>query len=166
LRIFDGKFVVFVHNKKIFCFKLGFDMENTTLWWVITGSAVVLELMTGTFYLLMLAVGSAAAALAAHAGASFTTQIVVGAFAGGVTVAGWYKYKKNHRTEPTAQANHNVLLDIGETVNVLAWNPDGTAQIQYRGAQWTAIHRPGILPQTGMHRVAEFVGNRLLVDKT
>ncbi|HTH11820.1 MAG TPA: NfeD family protein, partial [Acidovorax sp.] len=25
-------------------------------------------------------------------------------------------------------------------------------------------HRPGITPATGMHRVAEVVGNRLLVD--
>jgi membrane protein implicated in regulation of membrane protease activity len=141
-------------------------MENTTLWWLITGFAVVLELATGTFYLLMLAIGSAAAALAAHAGASFTTQMVVGSVVGGATVVGWYKYKKGHRTEPTAQANHNVLLDIGETVNVGAWGSDGTAQVQYRGAQWTAIHRPGIEPQPGLHRVAEFVGNRLLVDKT
>ncbi len=141
-------------------------MENTTLWWLVTGLAVVIELATGTFYLLMLAIGSAAAAIAAHAGASFTVQMIVGSIVGGATVFAWYKYKKLHHTEPTAQANHNVLLDIGETVNVSAWNPDGTTQVQYRGAQWTAIHRAGIEPQLGLHRVVEIVGNRLLVDKT
>jgi len=36
--------------------------------------------------------------------------------------------------------------------------------VRYRGASWTAIHRPGITPSTGMHRVAELVGSRLLVD--
>ena len=92
--------------------------------------------------------------------------MVVGSLVGGATVVAWYKYKKSHRTEPTAQANHNVFLDIGETVQVSAWNPDGTAQVQYRGAQWTVMHRPGTEPQTGIHRVAEMVGNRLLVDKT
>ena len=141
-------------------------MENTTLWWLLTGLAVVLELVTGTFYLLMLAIGAAAGALAAHAGAGLTVQIVVAALVGGATVVGWYKYKKGHRTEPAAQANHNVLLDIGETVQVNAWNADGTAQVQYRGAQWTALHRPGIHPEPGTHRVAEIVGSRLLLDKT
>jgi membrane protein implicated in regulation of membrane protease activity len=141
-------------------------MENTTLWWLVTGFAVVLELVTGTFYLLMLAIGTAAGALAAHAGASFTVQIVVAAVVGGLTVVGWYQYKKGHQREPQAQANHNVLLDIGETLQIPVWNPDGTAQVQYRGAQWTAMHRPGATPESGIYRVAEIVGNRLLVDKT
>ena len=44
-------------------------MSDSTLWWLLAGAAVALELFTGTFYLLMLAVGMAAAALAAHAGA-------------------------------------------------------------------------------------------------
>lgn len=140
-------------------------MENATLWWFITGFLVVLELATGTFYLLMLAIGSAAAALAAHAGASFTMQMVVGSLVGGSTVVAWYKLKKRQHNEPDAQANHNVILDIGETVHISAWNPDGTSQVQYRGAQWTAMHRAGVVPQVGIHRVAELVGNRLLVDK-
>ena len=41
-------------------------MEESTIWWLLAGVAVVTELLTGTFYLLMLAVGLAAAALAAH----------------------------------------------------------------------------------------------------
>ncbi len=42
-------------------------MDDSTLWWLLTGALVALELITGTFYLLMLAIGAAAAALAAHA---------------------------------------------------------------------------------------------------
>jgi hypothetical protein len=37
--------------------------------------------------------------------------------------------------------------------------------VHYRGARWTAIHRAGVVPSAGAHRVAELVGNRLLVDK-
>ena len=68
-------------------------------------------------------------------------------------------------SEPPAQANANVNLDIGELVQIAQWNPDGTADVQYRGARWTAIHRPGVIPSSGAHKVAELVGNRLLVDK-
>jgi len=38
--------------------------------------------------------------------------------------------------------------------------------VKYRGAQWTAVLRPGESPQTGAHRVTELVGNRLIVEKT
>jgi len=41
--------------------------NGSTLWWVIAGTLVALELATGTFYLLMLALGAAAGALAAVA---------------------------------------------------------------------------------------------------
>ena len=47
----------------------GGAMADSTVWWLLAGAAVAVELMTGTFYLLMLAIGLAAAALAAHAGA-------------------------------------------------------------------------------------------------
>ena len=36
-------------------------MAQSTLWWLLAGTAVGVELATGTFYLLMLALGLAAA---------------------------------------------------------------------------------------------------------
>jgi len=59
-----------------------------------------------------------------------------------------------------------VNMDIGQTVHITAWNADGSAQVHYHGASWTAIHRPGIAPATGEHRVAEVIGSRLVVEKT
>jgi membrane protein implicated in regulation of membrane protease activity len=56
-------------------------------------------------------------------------------------------------------------LDIGEQVLIEGWNADGTASVRFRGAQWTAVPRPGSTPATGLHRVAEVIGNRLVVDK-
>ena len=41
------------------------DLNPSTFWWVAAGVAVAAELATGTFYLLMFALGLAAAALAA-----------------------------------------------------------------------------------------------------
>src|SRR6478735_7202301 len=54
-------------------------MADSSLWWLLAGAAVAVELVTGTFYLLMLAIGLAAAALAAHSGAGLTTQLVAAA---------------------------------------------------------------------------------------
>jgi len=140
-------------------------MSDSTLWWLLTGAAVALELFTGTFYLLMLAVGLAAGALAAHAGAGTVVQIVVAAAVGSAAVVAWYLAKRRKPTDPSARALRSVNLDVGEVIQIDAWLPDGTANVKYRGAQWTAIHRPGSPPLPGSHRVAELVGNRLLVDK-
>jgi membrane protein implicated in regulation of membrane protease activity len=141
-------------------------MAESTLWWLACGGAVAVELLTGTFYLLMLAIGLAAAALAAHLGYGQITQVVVAALVGGGAVVGWHQRQMGRRQqEPPAAANANVNLDIGETLLIEAWNLDGTADVHYRGARWTAIHRSGVTPSVGMHRVAELVGNRLLVDK-
>lgn len=141
-------------------------MALSTVWWLLAGGAVAVELVTGTFYLLMLALGMAAGAIAAHLGAGLTVQMLVAAIIGGGAVIAWHLRSGRTKSEPPAQSNANVNLDIGETIHIAAWNPDGTADVQYRGARWTAIHRAGVTPSAGPHRVAELVGNRLLVDKS
>ena len=140
-------------------------MAESTLWWLSAGVAVVVELLTGTFYLLMVGVGLVAAAVAAHLGASVVVQLLVAALVGGGAVYGWHVRQGRRPAAPAAGANRDVNLDIGETVHVEAWNPDGTATVKYRGANWTVVHRSGNTPSTGAHRVAEVVGSRLLVDK-
>ncbi|MCJ0763197.1 NfeD family protein [Variovorax terrae] len=140
-------------------------MTDSTLWWLLTGGAIVVELLTGTFYLLMLAIGLACAALAAHAGASQVVQVLVAAVIGGGAVAIWHYKRTKQPPGPPVGANRDVNLDVGETVFVEAWHADGTATVKYRGASWTVVPRTGSTPSTGQHRVAEVVGNRLVVDK-
>ncbi|MBS0392884.1 MAG: NfeD family protein [Comamonadaceae bacterium] len=139
-------------------------LEASTLWWLMAGVAVAIELLTGTFYLLMLAIGLAAGAIAAHLGMGTTAQILVSAVVGTGTVLGAYLARRSRPGDPSARAERSVNLDVGETVFIDTWQADGTAIVKYRGANWTAIHRPGVTPTTGAHRVAELVGNRLLVD--
>jgi membrane protein implicated in regulation of membrane protease activity len=139
-------------------------MAESTLWWLLAGGAVAVELVTGTFYLLMLAIGLAAGALAAHAGASMVVQLLAAAMVGGSAVVAWYFVRKRKPGDPSARADRSVNMDVGETVHIDHWAADGTATVRYRGAAWTAIHREGTTPSTGPHRVAELVGSRLLVD--
>ena len=140
-------------------------MAESTIWWLFAGVAIVVELTTGTFYLLMISIGLAAAALAAQFGANTVTQLLVAAVVGGGAVVSWYFIRGRRPAAASASTNRDVNLDIGETVNVDAWNPDGTASVKYRGANWTVMHRPGNLPSSGPHRVVEVIGSRLLVDK-
>ena len=80
------------------------DWNNATLWWVAAGALVIAELSTGTFYLLMLALGCAAGALAAHAGAGTSTQVVVAALLGGGATALWhFKRARSPRSAPVRE---------------------------------------------------------------
>jgi membrane protein implicated in regulation of membrane protease activity len=139
-------------------------MALATIWWILCGLAVAAELVTGTFYLLMLALGLAAAALAANFGATLVWQTLLAAVVGGGAVTAWHLLRGRRANGPPANANRDVNLDIGETVFVEAWLPDGTGSVHYRGARWTVVHRPGATLSTGPHRVAEVIGNRLMVD--
>lgn len=140
-------------------------MADSTWWWLLAGALVAVELLTGTFYLLMLALGMAAGALAAHAGLPLAGQLICAAVVGAAAVAGWYWRSRRQPGDPSVRSLRSVNLDVGEVVQIDQWNPDGTATIKYRGAQWTVIQRAGNAPVPGSYRVAELVGNRLLVEK-
>jgi membrane protein implicated in regulation of membrane protease activity len=139
-------------------------MTESTLWWLMTGIAIAIELLTGTFYLLMLAIGLASAALAAHAGASTAVQLVVAAVVGGGAVIAWHLVRPRQPAGP-ASANRDVNLDIGEVVHIDHWSDDGTASVKYRGANWTVVPVAGTVQTTGPHRVREVIGSRLVVEK-
>lgn len=140
-------------------------MAESTIWWVFAGVTIAIELLSGTFYLLMLSMGMVAAAIAAHLGATATVQLVVAALVGGGSVVVWRRYKLKSPSALAANANHDVNLDIGETVNVDAWSPDGTSTVKYRGANWSVSLQPGATPSTGPHYIVKVVGSRLIVEK-
>lgn len=140
-------------------------MGEAGIWLLLAGATVTLELLTGTFYLLMLAIGLMAGALAATMGVSLTGQMLVAAAIGGGAVALWH-WRRSKRPAPMpAQANRDVHLDIGDMVQVAHWNADGTASVHFRGAQWTAIAaepREALIP--GNFRIKEMRGNRLVIE--
>jgi membrane protein implicated in regulation of membrane protease activity len=114
----------------------------------------------------MLAIGLAAGALAAHAGGSVAAQLVVAAIVGGGAAVGLrLQHRRGAQEPPDAASNRDVNLDIGETVQVDAWQPDGTAVVRHRGANWTVVAAPGSKHGHGAHRVREVVGSRLVVEK-
>lgn len=141
------------------------NMAESTIWWLLAGGLVALELLSGTFYLLMVALGVAGAAIAAHLGASVSVQLVTAAVLGGGAVVAWRSYKKRQPPVLPAGANRDVNLDIGETLMIDAWDEDGNSSAKYRGASWHVSLRPGASSGPGLHRIVEVVGNRLVVEK-
>ena len=139
------------------------DFSAATLWWILAGVLVAVELATGTFYLLMLAIGAVAGALAAHAGLSASAEIVAAAIVGGGATAVWHWRRARAPRSAPAQSNRDVLLDIGATVQVAAWSDRGTARVQHRGAEWSARYAGAGQPAPGLHRIVAIEGNELLL---
>jgi membrane protein implicated in regulation of membrane protease activity len=140
-------------------------MDASTMWWLLAGAAVIAELMTGSFFLLMLAIGLAAGAVAAHLDANLTQQLVSVAMVGGGTTAAWYQWRRMRPHAPKARYNRDVNLDIGQTVQVNAWEPGGHATVQYRGANWQVLLRDPHAPATpGRYSIVEVRGSQLVVE--
>ncbi|OGA98833.1 MAG: hypothetical protein A3E25_02345 [Burkholderiales bacterium RIFCSPHIGHO2_12_FULL_69_20] len=141
------------------------DWSASTGWWLATGVLVIAELATGTFYLLMLALGAAAGALAAHAGAGLIGQIAAAALLGGGAVVAWHLRRSRQPAALPAALNPDVNLDIGGTVQVDHWQADGSARVHYRGADWDARHAGTGLATAGEHVIRAIEGNRLLLER-
>jgi membrane protein implicated in regulation of membrane protease activity len=141
------------------------DWSAATWWWVATGVLVAIELATGTFYLLMLAIGTAAAALAAHLGLGTVPQLVTAALVGGGAVAAWHARRARAPAPLPASANRDVNLDIGERVQVEQWNADATARVHYRGAPWSARFGGTGTALPGPHVIRAIEGNQLVLDR-
>jgi membrane protein implicated in regulation of membrane protease activity len=140
------------------------NMNDLPIWWWLAGALLAIELLTGSFYLLMLALGAVAAALAAHAGLAFSWQITLAAVVGTAAVVFWHlRRARQAPSQASVQANTDVLLDVGERVFVTAWQNDGTTTVHYRGAQWQAVLDAGARAHSGAHRVAALQGNRLVL---
>lgn len=139
------------------------DWSDATLWWVAAGVVVAAELATGTFYLLMIALGLAAGAIAAQLGAPEPARWIAAALVGACTTALWHWHRARAPRSAPAASNRDVNLDVGERVHVDAWNADGTARVNYRGTQWPARLQPGAAALPGPHHVTAVEGNWLVL---
>jgi len=140
------------------------NLGAATWWWLVAGLLVLGELFVGSFYLLMLALGGVAGAVAAHLGAGYPGQLVAAALVGAGTTAIWhFKRARAPRSAPV-ESNRDANLDIGQHVQVEAWDADGSARISYRGSSWTAQFGGTGTPAPGRHAIVAVKGNRLIVE--
>ena len=131
-------------------------------WLVAAGVLVILELFTGTFYLLMIAIGVAVGGIVALAGAGVPVQAIGAAVVGVLATGLLHRSRFGHPAKTDAQRDRNVNLDIGQRVRVPAWE-DGRARVMYRGALWDVELGQGVAPHAGEFRIVEVHGSRLVV---
>ena len=135
-------------------------MDPYLLWVVIGIVLIIVEMLTGTLYLLVLGVAALAAAAAAYLGQSFWVQAVI---VTAVAVVGVILLK---RFRGTAQPVSGQGLDIGQAVVLDAWisEADGLARVQYRNAQWEAQVTGERVPGGKVFYIHAVDGNTLRVS--
>ena len=147
-------------------------MHPAMLWWIATAILVGTELLTGTVYLLVIAFGAAAGAVAAHFGLDTTTQMAVAAAVGSAGVILWHLWRRRKKSTNSAElvvvsapnATRNKL-DIGGVVLVQTWMHNGSTSVSYRGAIWTAVAaNPAEQQQPGRHVVVDIRHNQLVLQ--
>ncbi|MDH4235539.1 MAG: hypothetical protein OEV15_10455 [Gallionella sp.] len=138
-------------------------MEAYWIWWLAAVVLVIAEMLSGTFYLLAVATGLAAAGLAAYLGAAWSVQAVVAALLCSASVAGIFRWKQQH-TKPHEQAN--LAYDIGQDVHVVHWSDDRHARVSYRGAEWDAELAKNASPDQARQkwRIREIIGSQLIIE--
>ena len=138
------------------------------LWlvWIVAGFALAIaELLSGTFYLLVIGVGAFTGALIAWMGGNMLVQAAMGgvvAIAGAIGVHHWHARQKSG----DAQSN---FLDRGQPVVLEGWANESAnlARVKYRGGTWDARLAPGPRPAPGATLYIEGQeGNTLVVVPT
>jgi membrane protein implicated in regulation of membrane protease activity len=138
-------------------------MEAYWIWWLAALVLVIAEMSSGTFYLIAVASGLAVAGIVAYLGVPWSGQAAVAAVLCSASVAGIYRWKKQH-TRP--HENINFANDIGQAVRVVSWSDERHARVSYRGAEWDAELAGKAMADTARQdwHIKEFVGNRLIIE--
>jgi membrane protein implicated in regulation of membrane protease activity len=110
-------------------------MDEDVLWAILGLTLVIVELLSGTFYLLVLGIAAFGAALAAWLGQGFPVQAVV---AGVIAALGCYGVHVFHAKSTTRPM---TPVDAGQPASFEAWIDPAArlARVRYRGASWDAL---------------------------
>ena len=120
-------------------------MEEDLAWAVIGLALVIVELLTGTFYLLVLGIAAFGAAVAAWLGQGFPVQAIVAAVIAALGCYGVHIYRAKSMTRQMPQ------VDAGQPANFENWVDRGArlARVSYRGASWDALVEGEETPEAG-----------------
>ncbi len=137
-------------------------MDHAVVWAVAGLVLVIVELLTGTFYLLVLGIAAFGAALAAWLGLQFSAQSIVAALIGAIGCYGVHLYRARNR------AGQMAPIDAGMPASFESWLDAGErlARVRYRGASWDARVEGGDALEPGATvYVLAADGNTLRVTK-
>ncbi|WP_414451674.1 NfeD family protein [Burkholderia sp. 22PA0099] len=131
-------------------------------WWIGVGVLAVAELLTGTFYLLMIAIGFVAGGLVHLVGGPLHWQVAAAAIVSVLLLVVLRRSGIGRRQKRDASANPDVNLDIGATIAVPHWQ-NRRARAPYRGADWDIELAEGERDDAQLYEVRAVRGNCLIV---
>lgn len=135
-------------------------MDEDFLWAILGLTLVIVELLSGTFYLLMLGLAAFGAAIAAWMGQGFGVQAVVAAVIAAAGCYGVHVYRAKNVKGQMAP------IDAGQPASFESWVDRGArlARVRYRGASWDALVDGDASPDAGaLLYVVSTSGNTLKV---
>jgi membrane protein implicated in regulation of membrane protease activity len=138
-------------------------MEPWLVWGVLGLVLVITELVTGTFYLLMLGVAAFGAAVVAGLGLAFAVQSVVFSVLAALGCYAVHAYRAKNKAQQMAP------IDAGMPAVFESWIDAGArlARVRYRGASWDASVEGAEPVESGATvYVVAANGNTLQVAKT
>ena len=145
-------------------------MHDWMNWLIMAAILVILELFSGTFYLLMVALGMAAGGLIAFGGGQLEWQMLVAGIVGSIATVLLRRSRFGGGGKVKASRDPNVNLDIGQLVQVAEWQrvaPERyTARCMYRGAHWDVEFIGAAAVQPGAFRIVEVRGCVLIVQQS
>lgn len=117
--------------------KRGHQMDLWLIWLVAGFVLVIAELVTGTFYLLVIGLGAFAGGAIAWLGGNAVAQALV---AGGIALLGTWLVNLWHRAQPKNLPGTSNFLDRGQAVVLEGWANEEArvARVKYRGTTWDA----------------------------
>lgn len=127
-------------------------------WFLLAVALLGVEMVTGTFYLLMISIAMAIGGFAALSGLGFPAQLSLAALAG---VAGIVFLRRKKSVLASDADNQN--LDAGQAVKILSWRDDGTARVFYRGADWDAELDVPDSPREGVFYIKSMRGSVIIL---
>jgi membrane protein implicated in regulation of membrane protease activity len=127
-------------------------MNDYWIWWILAALLIGAEMLTGTFYLLAVGIAFAFGGIAAWLGAQLPLQLLTAGVLAvvGTVYAHWWRRRAG---DPAPMPG----FDVGQSVRVEAWQPDGTARVAYRGTQWNGVLAS---PETPRRDTMYIVGTR------
>lgn len=135
-------------------------MAAYTYWFILALILLGAEMMTGTFYILVLAVAVALGGLTALAGLDMVWQI---SLAGVAAVIGILILRRSKAIR-TPDGN-NDSFDIGQAVRVIDWHDDGSVRVHYRGTEWDAQVAGGEVSRSAPLYIQSIQGNKLILTQ-
>ena len=137
-------------------------MQGYIGWFLLAFALLGLEMLSGTFYMVVFSVAAATAGIAAYLHFGITVQLIFATLVGIVGTRALRAWKNaNMRASEAATRNP----DIGQTVQVETWREDGTLRVQHRGSQWDAELDSADTPRDAPLYIKDLRGSVLILSR-